>query len=74
MEYFERLRSLREDADLNQTQMGKILSTTQKTVSNYENGTREPPIAILIKYARYFNTTTDYILCLTDEKAHIQTV
>ncbi|MDE5995228.1 MAG: helix-turn-helix domain-containing protein [Oscillospiraceae bacterium] len=67
MYWNERIRGLREDTDLNQTEMGKILQATQRQISNWEVGRNEPPFEILIKYAMYFNTTTDYILGLTDE-------
>lgn len=62
----ERIRNLREDADLNQTQMGKILTLSQNAVSKYENTERSVPIEIIIKYALYFKVTSDYILGLSD--------
>lgn len=57
----DNLRALREDADLNQTEMGKILQVSQNAVSKYENGERSVPIEIMIKYANHFNVTLDYI-------------
>lgn len=62
----ERIKGLREDADLNQTQMGKILTISQNAVSKYENSERSVPIETIIKYALYFKVSADYILGLTD--------
>ena len=61
MVWNDKIRALREDADLNQTQMGKILTLSQNAVSKYEKGERSVPIEILIKYALYFNVSLDYI-------------
>lgn len=57
----EKIKELREDNDLTQTQMAEILSITQRTVSYYERNEREIPVEILVKYAEYFNVTLDYI-------------
>ena len=63
-----RLRDLREDSDLTQTQVAKFLNIRQNTYSQYENGQRQLPIEALIKLAAFYSTSTDYILNLTDEK------
>lgn len=60
----DRIRELREDADLNQTQMGNILTISQNAISKYENSERSIPVEIIIAYAKYFNVSTDYILGL----------
>lgn len=65
---FERIRDLREDADLSQTQMGKILKLTQRAYSYYENGERAIPAEVLISIAKYHKVSVDYILGLTDIK------
>lgn len=65
--YNEILRGLREDADLTQTELGKIFKLTQRQVSTYETGRNEPPYEILKQYAIYFGVSTDYILGLTKE-------
>lgn len=65
---FKRIRDLREDSDLTQKQMAEILHCSQQVYSNYELGQRDIPTAILIALAKYHNTTTDYILGLTDKK------
>ncbi len=58
----DRIRALREDADMNQTEMGKILSVSQNAISKYEKAERNVPIEIIIKYASYFNVTSDWLL------------
>ncbi len=63
-----RLRDLREDADLTQKDIADYLHIKQNTYSQYENGQRQLPIAMLIALAEYYHTSTDYILRLTDEK------
>lgn len=62
-----RLRDLREDHDLTQTALSFYLHIRQNTYSQYENGQRQIPIDILIKLSRYYNTSVDYILGLTDD-------
>ena len=63
-----RLKDLREDADLTQSELAKHLNVRQNTYSQYENGQRQIPIEQLIALARYYNTSTDYLLGLTDIK------
>ena len=63
-----RLKDLREDADLTQSELAKHLNVRQNTYSQYENGQRQIPIEQLITLARYYNTSTDYLLGLTDIK------
>ena len=65
---YQRIRDLREDADLTQKQMAEILNCSQQVYSNYELGQRDIPTYILIALAKYHNTTTDYILGLTKDK------
>ena len=62
-----RLKDLREDLDLTQKQVADILNVKQNTYSQYENGQRQLPLDALIKLARFYGTSTDYILRLTDE-------
>lgn len=59
---YKRIRDLREDHDLTQNQLAKILNCSQQVYSNYELGQRDIPTAILIKLADYYNVSTDYIL------------
>ena len=62
-----RIRDLREDNDLTQKEIADYLHIKQNTYSQYENGQRQIPIDALIALARYYKTSTDYILGLTDE-------
>lgn len=63
---YRRIRDLREDADLTQEQIAELLNCSQQVYSNYELGQRDIPTAILTALAKIHNTTTDYILGLTD--------
>ena len=66
---YQRIRDLREDHDLLQKEVAAYLKCTQVCYSNYETGKRDIPTDTLIQLARYYNTSTDYILGLTDEPA-----
>ena len=66
---FVRIRNLREDSDLTQKQVSEYLFCDQSLYSKYERGLREVPVNIIIKLARFYGTSTDYILGLTNEKA-----
>ena len=59
---YRRLRDLREDKDMNQTQVAKILGMSQTGYSKYETGENDIPTPILIKLARFYNTSIDYLL------------
>lgn len=63
-----RIRDLREDNDLTQKEVADYLHIKQNTYSQYENGQRQLPVECLIALAKYYNTSTDYILGLTKEK------
>lgn len=63
---YERIRNLREDKDLVQTDMAKVLNCSQRVYSHYERGERDIPTEILIKLADFHNTSADYILGRTD--------
>ena len=65
---FPRFRHLREDADLTQTQISKILNISQRAYSHYENGTRDIPITILISIADFYQVSIDYLLERTNNK------
>ena len=65
---YVRIRNLREDKDMTQTQMAEILKCSQRIYSNYERGDVDIPTAILIGLARFHNVSTDYLLGLTDRK------
>ena len=63
-----RLKDLREDGDITQKTLAEYLHVRQNTYSQYENGQRQLPVEILIKLAKFYNTSADYLLGLTDEK------
>ena len=63
-----RLKDLREDLAMTQADVAKRLYIKQNTYSQYENGQRGLPVEVLIKLAKLFETSTDYILSLTDER------
>lgn len=63
---YRRIRDLREDADLRQKDMAESLQCTQVSYSHYELGKRDIPTDVLIRLAAYYNTSTDYLLGLTD--------
>lgn len=63
---YPRIRDLREDRDLNQTQVAKMLDMSQTGYSKYETGENDIPTAVLIKLAQFYNTSIDYLLGETD--------
>jgi transcriptional regulator with XRE-family HTH domain len=65
---FKRIRDLREDHDWTQKQVAEMLNCSQQVYSNYELGQRDIPTEILIKLARFYKVTTDYILGLSDKQ------
>ena len=65
---YNRIRDLREDSDLTQSQIAKILDMSQTGYSKYETGANDIPTEILIKLARFYNTSIDYLLGETNVK------
>ena len=63
-----RLRDLREDADLNQTQVAQFLGMSQTGYSKYETGENDIPTQVLIKLAAFYKTSTDYIRGISDRR------
>lgn len=68
MKYLERMNALRQDNDLSQEQIAKVLGVAQTTYSQYELGKRQIPIDTLIKLCKFYNVSTDYMLGLIDKK------
>lgn len=64
---YKRIRDLRADKDLTQKQLAAILGMSQTGYSKYETGENDLPTAVLIKLAKFYNTSIDYLLGLTDE-------
>ena len=63
-----RLRDLREDKDLTQIKKKKIAYISKNSYIRYENGERIPPLDTIVKFAKYYNVSIDYIAKLTDIK------
>ena len=67
MAYYPRLRDMREDHDLTQQKLAEYLGMPQPQYFRYEQGLRDIPTDILIQLDKLYNTTTDYLLGLTDD-------
>lgn len=65
---YKRIRDLREDKDLTQTEIAQILNITQQTYSRYENDERKIPIEILSSLAAFHHTRVDYLIGRTDQR------
>lgn len=68
MDYVTRIRNLREDSDLTQSQIADYLGTSQTMYARYERGANEMPIRHLIKLAEYYKVSLDYLCGLTNKK------
>jgi len=66
MNFYERLKHLREDNDLSQTDIAKLLGTTRQQISKWETGTQMMGVDKYIKLAKYYNVSVDYLLGLID--------
>ncbi len=62
MYYYHRLKDLRDDRDLSQEDIAKVLNTTQQQYSKYETGIQEIPTHHVVTLAKFYKVTTDYIL------------
>lgn len=65
---YERIRGLREDRDLKQEDIARVLNCTQACYSNYENGKRDLPTEVLQALADFYHVSVDYLLGRTNEK------
>ena len=65
--YYPRLKDLREDHDMAQKEVAALLGIDQRVYSNYETGKREIPTRFVVILAKFYQTSTDYILGLTNE-------
>ena len=68
--YLQRLKDLREDEDLKQVYIARLLNTTQQQYSRYESGERELPIRHLVTLADFYKVSADYILGRTNIKEY----
>ena len=66
MYHYPRLRHMREDSDTSQIQLAEYLKIDQRTYSNYETGKREIPVHLLIRLAKYYGVSLDYLVGLSD--------
>lgn len=66
LSFGEKVKNLREDADLNQTQLGKKVGMTQRKISYIECGKCEPSIEDILAFCRFFNVSSDFLLGLSD--------
>ena len=65
---YDRIRNLREDADLTQAEVGEQINVPQRTYAYYERGERMIPPQVLIALAQFHRVSVDYLLGLTDQK------
>lgn len=72
MYFYQRLRDLREDKDMTQNDIGKILDTTREQYSRWERGAQEIPFHHVITLAKFYKCTIDYIAGLTNNKKRRQ--
>jgi transcriptional regulator with XRE-family HTH domain len=66
--FSDRLKDLREDNDLTQSELAKILNISREAISGYENTGKEPNFDILVRIADYFDVSLDYLLSRTNTK------
>ena len=64
----ERLKEIIEDKDYKQSDIAKVLNTTQQQYSKYELGLQVIPVERLVKLAKFYNTSVDYLIGLTNER------
>ena len=64
---YRRLKDLREDKDLTQQNMADMLKISRSAYSAYENGANAVPIDVLVRLAKFYNTSVDYLLEQTDD-------
>ena len=65
---YQRIRDLREDKDLKQEDLSKLLNCTQACYSNYENGKRDVPAEVLDALANFYGVSVDYLMGRTNVK------
>ena len=68
MMFAQRLKDLRQEKKISQTELASALNISNRTISMYEQGNSEPNVEILLKIADYFNVTADYLICRTSCK------
>ena len=68
MNYAERIRALREDADKTQSEIASLLNVGQRTYCDYELGKTRIPVDSLIVLAKFYNVSMDYICAVSDQR------
>lgn len=72
MDYYKRIKYLRENHEKTQKELAVYLHIAQNTYSQYETGKRIAPYGILVELARFYDCTTDYLLGISDEPEHFK--
>ncbi len=67
LSFGEKIRNLREDKDLNQTELGQVLNMTQRKISYIECGKYEPSVDDIIAFCHFFKVSADYLLSIPSE-------
>lgn len=67
LSFGEKIRNLREDMDMNQTQLGKAVNMTQRKISYIECGKYEPSIDDIVAFCNFFRVSADYLLGIPDK-------
>jgi len=73
MNYRERLRALREDRDLTQAEVGRVIRKSQQGYNHIEAGRAELKIEDLITLCRFYNVSSDYVIGLSDQTSQLNT-
>lgn len=72
MDYRTRIKNVREDRDLTQSEIGKLLQKSQQGYNHIETGRAELKIEDLVKLCKFYNLTADYLIGITDEPKPIK--
>lgn len=67
LSFGDKIRNLREDQDLNQTQLGKAVNMTQRKISYIECGKFEPSLEDIVAFCRFFRVSADYLLGISEQ-------
>lgn len=68
----DRLKTLREEFEMTQEELGKKLNVTRQSIYTYEKGENEPTMDTLVKIADMFDVSVDYLLCRTNQRVNLQ--
>lgn len=70
--FTERLTNLRKEKKLKQEELAKNIGITRQSISHYENGSADPPIKVIVEYAKFFGVSADYLLGLSTSRTNIE--